>query len=325
MSLARPILTAMALFACATHAHAAKTAAGTVIDNTATLDFSIEGGPPETVPSNKVSFQVVELVGAKLTCQDAALVSVDSPGLNKVLTFLLTNPGNGSETYTLSRNNAPSVADNFDPISGATPIYLESNSTAGLQTGLGGDTPYAGNVTLAAEDSRVVYVVSDIPAALAVGNTGEVALTGASATPGAAGAAPGTALPGLGDGGITAVVGLTQAQATANCGYIVSGLTVNITKTASVVGGGDAAPGKTLAYTITVKVDGNGTASNLVISDPLPAELTYVPGSITVNAAARTDAADTDDTQFSGNSVTVNFGNTVAPATHAITFNATVN
>lgn len=325
LSLARPILTAVALFACATHAHAARTAAGTVIDNTATLDFSIGGDPPETATSNTASFIVDELIDVTLTWQDASKVSVNSPDSGDALTFLLTNTGNGTETFTLARNNAPSVTDTFDPLSGATPIYLESNSLPGLQTGAGGDTPYPGSIPMAAEESRTLYVVSDTPTSLAIGSTGEVALTAVSTTPGAAGAAPGTVLAGLGDNGITALVGLSQAQATATGAYIVSGLTVTLAKTVSVAGGGDAAPGKTLTYTLTVNVTGSGTADNLIISDPMPAELTYVPGSLAVDSSQRTDAADADNAEFSANTVTVNFGNTVAPATYAITFNATVN
>ena len=325
MLFSRPILAGMVLFVCSSYAYAAKTPAGTVIDNTATLVYSVAGGPSDTAVSNTVSFAVDELIDVALTWQDASQVSVNSPDSGDALTFLLTNTGNGTETFTLTRNNAPSVADNFDPVSGATPIYLESNSIPGLQTGAGGDTPYVGSVGLAAEESRTVYVVSDTPASLAIGNTGEVALSAASTTAGAAGAVPGTALAGQGDGGITAIVGLTSAQATANGAYIVSGLVVNITKTASVVGGGDAAPGKTLAYTITVEVAGSGTAANLIFIDPLPAELTYVQQSIQVDGASRTDEADTDNARFSAGAVSVTFGDTVAPKTYVITFNATVN
>ena len=172
-----------------------------------------------------------------------------------------------------------------------------------------------------------VYVVSDTLASLVIGNTGQVALSAASTTVDAAGAAPGTALPGLGDGGVTAVVGQTRAQASANGTYIVSGLALSVAKTVAVDGGGDPAPGKTLIYTITVALTGTGIANNLAITDPLPAELAYVPGSITVNAATRTDADDlgTDNAKFSANTVTVNFGNTAAPMTHVIIFKAVVN
>lgn len=304
--------------------HAA-TVAGTAISNVATVTYSIEGASAEPITSAPAIFRVDEFIALTLTWQDGAPVSVNSPDSNDPLRFELVNAGNGNETFTLSRDNAPAVADSYDPVSSATPLFVESNGIPGLQTGTGGDTPYAGSLTLDAEQSALLYVVSDTPASQPNGSTGQAALTAASATPGAAGAAPGTVLPGAGDDGVTAVVGQSRAMATANGTYLVSGLSASVVKTASIAGGGDAAPGKTLVYAITVSLSGTGTAGNLVITDPLPAELTYVPNSLTVDAVSRTDAADADNAQFSANTVSVNFGNTAAPITHVIRFSATVN
>lgn len=300
------------------------TPAGTVIDNAVTLTYSTEGVPGSTT-SNTASFTVDELINVVIIWQDAAPVAVNSPDLNDVLTFLLTNTGNGTETFSLSRNNAPSVTDNYDPISSAAPLYVESNGTPGLQTGPGGDTEYTSGITLDAEASVIVYVLSNTPAAQVNNNTGQVALTAAATTDGASGAVAGTILSGKGDGGIDAIVGTTRAQSTANGIHIVSGLSVGIAKTVEVVGGGDAAPGKTLAYTLTITLTGTGTAAELTVSDPLPAELTYSPGTIKVDSASRTDAADSDNTQFSSGTLTVSFGDTAAPASHAITFSAVIN
>lgn len=320
------MLVAALVFMLPVGAIAALTPAGTVISNTVTLDYVPPGGIPEKATSNTASFVVEELINVILQWQDAAPVSVSSPDSADALSFRITNTGNGTETFALSRNDSPAVADNYDPLASATSIYVESNGTPGLQIGVGGDAVLSGTLTLAAEEFRVLYVMSDTPASLTLGNTGQVALSAASATAGAAGAAPGTALPGLGDGGITAVVGQTQAQASANGIYVVSGLALSVVKTVVVDAGGEPASGKTLTYTITVALVGSGTASNLVIDDPLPAELTYVPSSITVNAATRTDADDPgiDNAKSFANTVTVNFGNTAAPVTHVITFKAVV-
>lgn len=303
----------------------AATLAGTPISNVATVTYSIEGAAAAPLVSAPATFVVDEIIALTLTWQDGSPVSVNSPDSDDALQFLLTNTGNGSETFALTRNNAPAMADDYDPLSSATPIYIESNGTPGLQTGTGGDAAYTGSLTLAPEQSTQLYVVSDTPAALPNGATGQVGLTAASTTPGAAGVASGTVLPGAGDSGVTAVVGPGQGMVTSLGSYLVSGLAASVVKTASVAGGGDAAPGKTLIYSITVSLSGTGTAGNLVVTDPLPAELTYVPDSITVNAASRTDAADGDNAAFSGNTVSVDFGDTAAPATHVITFSAIVN
>jgi uncharacterized repeat protein (TIGR01451 family) len=303
----------------------AATLAGTSISSVATVTYSLEGAGAAPIVSAPATFIVDELIALTLIWQDGSPVSVNSPDNGDALEFLLTNTGNGTETFALTRDNAPAVADDYDPLSSATPIYIESNGTPGLQTGTGGDAAYAGSLTLAPERSAQLYVVSDTPAALPNGATGQVGLTAASTTAGAAGAASGTVLPGAGDSGVTAVVGPSQGMVTSLGSHLVSGLAASVVKTASVAGGGDAAPGKTLVYTLTVSLSGTGTAGNLVVTDPLPAELTYVPDSITVNAASRTDAADGDNAAFTGNTVSVDFGDTAAPATHVITFSAIVN
>ena len=83
-------------------------------------------------------------------------------------------------------------------------------------------------------------------------------------------------------------------------------------------------PGDTVTYQILVNVTGVGVANNLLVSDPIPANLTYSPASITVNAAARSDAADADNASFSANTINVNFGNVVAPQTFNLQFKVVV-
>ena len=116
------------------------TPAGTPISNVATVSYSIGGVDAAPIASAPASFVVDEVIALTLTWQDGSPVSVNSPDSNDALQFLLTNTGNGTETFTLARDNAPAVADSYDPASSATPIYVESNGTPGLQTGVGGDT-----------------------------------------------------------------------------------------------------------------------------------------------------------------------------------------
>lgn len=323
----------MAFLLGSSYARAAGTPAGTLITNTATLNYSIGGVPEAPIVSAPASLQVDEIINLTLAWQDGGPVSVATPDTNDPLTFLLTNTGNGVERFTLARNNLLG-GDNYDPLNGsAGAIFLENGLAAGLQTsGPNADTlhvPGVNDPDLAADASRIVYVVSDTPSGLASGNSGLVSLTASSATAGAPGAVPGISLAGLGTGGVDAVVGASQAQATRNGGYLVSGVALSIVKTlASVLdprGGANVEPGSVLTYRLTVTLTGTGSVNNLVITDPLPAETTYVAGSILVNGAARTDATDADNAGFSGNTVTVNFGNTASPIVHVIEFRATVN
>jgi uncharacterized repeat protein (TIGR01451 family) len=70
---------------------------------------------------------------------------------------------------------------------------------------------------------------------------------------------------------------------------------VAITKSVTVSdtqGGTDPHPGATLHYRIDVVVNGNSAVNNLVISDNIPANTTYVDGSIQLNSVAQTDVND---------------------------------
>ena len=312
---------------------AAGTAAGTVIQNTATLTYSIGGGPPQSATTPPATFSVAEVINVTLVWQDAANVAVSSPDSNRALTFVVTNTGNGSEAFSLARNNAI-AGDNYDPLNGAAgALFLENGVQAGFQaSGPNADTLYvagSNDPALAADASRIVYVVSDTPAALATGSVGRIELAAAATTPGAAGAAPGTSFAGLGQGGVDAVVGSTRAQARQTGGYIVSGVAVLLAKSiVSVVdpaGGTTVRSGSIVTYRIVLSVNGGGSADNLTLDDPLPANTSYVSNSITVNGTARTDAVDSDSAEFSSGAVKVRFGNTAAPTSHTVEFRVTVN
>lgn len=108
---------------------------------------------------------------------------------------------------------------------------------------------------------------------------------------------------------------------------------MTVTKTASVAdpsGGPVVMPGAVITYQIVVTVSGSGTANALVIDDLLSANTSFVAGSISLDGAPQTDANDppTDNTDFgitAATTVTVSLGNVAAPATHVITFRATIN
>jgi len=313
-------------------AFAAGTPAGTPIASTATLNYSIGGNVGEPMTAAAV-VTVAELINVVLTSQDGAPVSVNSPDPGKVLTFLLTNTGNGPETFRLTRNNAI-AGDQFDPVSvPAGSIYLESGSQAGFQlTGTHADIVYVAGVNdpvLPADSSRIIYLYSSIPAGQATGALGYASLSAASTTVGAPGAVPGTTLAGLGQGGVDAVVGGSRAQAVAQGGYIVSGIALSVVKAVVAVqdpkGGAVVMPGAVLTYRVTLALTGEGVADNLSFSDPLAPATTYVPASITVNGIAKSDALDADNASFAAGAVAVVFGNTPAPATRVIEFKATVN
>ncbi|WP_437689771.1 DUF3344 domain-containing protein [Sorangium sp. So ce176] len=112
------------------------------------------------------------------------------------------------------------------------------------------------------------------------------------------------------------------------------------TKTVTDVNGGRLRPGDVLQYTIQVANSGNDASINTVLTDPLPAGVTYVPGSLSItagaNTGAKTDAVGDDQGEFDAASRTIRVrlgagangtaGGTLASgATTAITFQVRVD
>ena len=79
--------------------------------------------------------------------------------------------------------------------------------------------------------------------------------------------------------------------------------TINGTKSVTNISGNDPARvGDVLEYSITYSNTGDDTATGAVLRDNLPANVTFVPGSLKVTAGAnagnKTDAADTDQGEY---------------------------
>lgn len=317
-------------------AFALGTSAGTAITNTATVDYTIGGDPIVYTRSASDAFSVLEVIDVTVTWQDGSNVPVGSPHANAVTTFQVSNTGNGPEAFLLSTDHEM-IGDDFDPLP-AMPatLWQESNGTIGLQT-TGGtiDMPIvSGNpISLSADGAATVYILSNIPGAISDTHSGHVRLTADATTTGASGATAGTLLPGAGVGG-DAMVGTTNADGTAEGAYTVSAPRVTLFKSIAQIidpyGGNQPYTSARVTYRIRVDVSGSGEAENLVITDAIPDNTTYVPGSIQVDGILQTDADDgpVDSCNFNvtaSNTITVSMGDTMAPATRFIEFSVTIN
>ncbi|MBI5971265.1 MAG: DUF11 domain-containing protein [Deltaproteobacteria bacterium] len=306
-------------------AHATGTPAGTSITNTATANYTV-GGTPAAVTSNTVTVKVAEILNVAVTWQDATSVTVAPSDTNKVLTFRVTNTGNGSEKYLLSVNTAV-VGDNFDPTLAS--VYLDANANGVYDAGT--DTLFVSGTNdpvIAADGYKTVFVLSNIPGAVVDGNTGNLMLT---ATANTGSGAAGTVFVNGGDGGtIDAIVGTSTATQTVTGTYLVSSVTVSVVKSAVVSGtyGTNPVPGATITYTVTVTVTGTGTATSVVITDPIPANTTYTANTLKLNTVLLTDGADADAGNVTAGTVTVALGSLTSaslPMPQVITFAVTIN
>ncbi len=308
------------------NAHAVGVAAGTSIDNTAQVTYSI-GATTATASSNTVSIKVAEILDVVVTLQTPT-VSVAAGATQRALVYRVTNTGNGPEAFSLVMTSTLG-GDDFDPVASTPAIYFDTDASGDLSAG---DTPYVigtNDPNLNADAFVTVLVVNNIPAAVVDGNRGFSRLTATSRT---GSGAPGTAFAGQGVGGTDAVVGTTGATALTNGTYLVSGVTVNAVKSQTVVdqfGGARPVPGARINYSIAVSATGSGTATGAVFSDNIPANTTYVPGTLRLNNAALTDGTDVDAGDFSTTPaahVHVTLGNlTQASGTQTIEFAVTIN
>lgn len=301
-------------------ASATGVSAGTTIQNTASATYS-NGATTETISSNQVQILVDELLNVAVASQDAGNVTLSSGGA--VLTFEITNTGNGPEAFRVTPN-AALAGDDFDP--SVTLVAYDSNGNGIYDAGVdvtiapGGLTP-----AIAADDTLLIFVVTGLAGTPGDGDTADVRLTAVAAT---GSGSPGTKFAGQGAGGGDAIVGASTASDDDEGTVIASIGAVGLVKSVVIAdqfGGTDAIPGATATYSIVATVSGSGGVSGLVVTDPIPAGTTYVPGSLRLNGAALTDQSDGDAGQAGASGISVALGTLGSSATRTITFSVTVD
>ena len=282
---------ALAIGIAAGPAYAVGVAAGTSINNTAEVSYSV-GSVNATATSNTVSVTVAEILDVVVTVQTPT-VSVSPGATQQVLRYRVTNTGNGPETFRLVMNNAI-AGDQFDPVAASPSIYLDSDASGTFTSGDAQYTVGTNDPALAADGFVTVFVVNNIPAGVTDGNIGRSSLAADART--GTGVA-GTTYAGQGVGGTDAVVGTTTALSLGTGEYVVAGVTVTANKTQVVVdqfGGNRPVPGARINYSIVVGATGTGSAASAVFTDNIPANTTYVPGTLRLNSVALSDGADID-------------------------------
>ena len=174
-----------------------------------------------------------------------------------------------------------------------------------------------------------MLLANDIPGGQSDGDIGRSELSAASTT---GTGNPGDVFANAGDGGVDAVVGNSGGNDADFGEYIVSDVDISAVKTATVLdpfGGTEPVPGAQITYQVVVTATGSGTATNSVFSDLIPANTTYVPGSITLNGTPLTDAPDADAGEFIGGAnpaVRVDLGNLdQAAGPQTIAFSVTID
>ncbi len=279
---------------CAAPAMAAGTPAGTVISNQATVDYTDSNGNPLQTLSNVVTTVVSQV--ASLTVDPDRSVNT-SPGAVIFYAHTVTNFGNAADTIdmlALSSNGW------------ATALYADVD---GSGTFTAGDVPLtdsdidgtADTGVVAADGTFRILANVTVPAAAADGTIDSTIVTGTSS--------------------FNVAIFDTALDTTT-----INAPDMNVVK--SVAPSGPQPPGATLTYTIVVINSGTGDSVGVVLTDPVPANTTFVPASITLNSAGKTDAGADDEADFgvtTGGAVTVSIGTLAPGASATVTFQVTIN
>lgn len=304
----------------------AGTTVGTVVDSVAVVSFDI-GGVDGSESSNTATFVVQERIDVAVTLQsNQQPVSSSQP--DAALLFSVTNTGNGSEAVQLAIDSVL-AGDDFDPVPAVPAIYFDTDGSGTFNNGDIAYQPGVNDPVLAADATIDVLLVNDIPATVADGQFGrsELAALAASGT-----GTPGTTLAGAGDGGVDAVIGASGGDDAVFGEYLVVDIDISVQKSVTIsdpYGGAEPTVGATLTYSITVAVQNAGTAMASAITDPVPADTTYVANSIRLNGGALTDSGDGDAGEYNttaGPAIVVQLGDLRASdGPQSIEFQVTIN
>ncbi len=309
---------------------AAGTPAGTVINNTA----SVSSTGHATV-SASASFTVDRGIDVLVTRKSD--VNTAPTSTNVALSFLVSNTSNTSMRFALSAVSKPTNTWTMNNVR----IYQDKNSSGSWDAG---DTLYTDAGTfgdLASGASITVLIVADTPASLEIGQTALYDLVATAVDAGTLNVSAQTT--GANTSGVDTVFldvagsaagdGVRDGKHSATGAFVVTAAAVKVSlnKTVTTIdqwGGSLPIPGATLRYTIVATTTGSGTAANVVFSDPLPMNTTYIANTLKLNGSVLTDAVDSDAGDVGGttpNTVTVKLGDlTSALPAQTITFDVKI-
>jgi uncharacterized repeat protein (TIGR01451 family) len=337
-------------------AYAAGTTQGTDITNTVTVNYQVGAVAQPVVNSNTDTFKVDRKVLFTVSEVAPATTTVAPGQQDAIVTYSVSNTANDVLDFSLTAANivggaAPRGTDTINASNLEICVDADGNgscSGTGLETW--GATGTIDN--LAADTNRTVFVRGDFASTVTNGQLAGVRLTATALN------SSGAAL--TNDTGTANVAGTVQNvfadvvgtnDSTAASDGIVSTLddyTVGaavltafkssrvvsdpISGTASATVFPKAIPGAVVEYCISVANSiGAATATNIAISDVVPANTTFVASSILLDAtvtspgASQTCAAGTAGGTFASNTVSGTLSNIAAGTARALIFRVTIN
>jgi uncharacterized repeat protein (TIGR01451 family) len=294
--LVRTIGFALALFATAAENGEASPAAGVVISNTVTAQYTDTHGLTYGAQSNTLRVSVAAVgamvVSPKETAVDPAAEGYPA-GTPVTRTFTITNTGNAADAYTIASvapgpGTVTSIA--FLTTTGNVPVSIGTTVSPQLLPG---------------DSVRVQVIITTV--GIAVGAAFPITLIARSTNAAVA-------------NGLVSDSG--KEWAVAQAGAAIAGpLGPNtaINKLVDQVRTHTANPGETVTYSIAFKNYGGSPATNVAIVDDVPAGITAQTSTVALNAVNASAAAT-----LAGQRLTVKIGTLAAGAVGTLTFDAVV-
>ncbi len=281
-------------------AYAVGTVAGTQVQNSVTLNYTVGGISQTAINANDgTGFLVDNAVDFTVANNDGAQISVTPGSTGQITNWTLANTGNAAQYFTLAAINLPNgstVYGNADTADTSTP-YTITYSTDGGAT----YNPYTGAFQLAIGASVLIRVAADIPLSVTNGQVMNIQLEATATDSG------GTALTStIGPDTIGSVdivlaegTGITtegntafDGQFSAWGGYIVQSAALAVTKTSCVISdpvngttNPKRIPGAVLRYQIQVANTGTSDATSVTVADLIPSEFGTSAANLDVRTA----------------------------------------
>lgn len=332
----------------ASPAFADGTTAGVTITNTVTLNYKV-GGVDQTAVTASDSFTVdrkVNLVVAEV----GSTTTTVSPGQTSAVTaFTVTNSSNAALDFALAATQlsggtaAHGGTDNFN-VSNVR-IFADTNSNGSFDAGTDTLITYLDQV--AADTTRRVFVVVDVPLGRTSNDVAGVRLTATAAEATAAGSvgAAITQTSGANTSGVDTVFADSNANGnTARDGihfaeddYTVASAALTVTKSSRIISDPlngttepKMIPGAIVEYCVAVANGaGSATATNIAVSDTLPTATTFVSAfGILVNGTVTGSTCNADGATGGAHAsgvVTATLSDIAAGVTRTALFRVTVN
>jgi hypothetical protein len=306
----------------ASPALAAGTAAGTTVTNNVTLDYKV-GGIDQAQVTAVDTFTVDRKVNLTVTETGNQTTTVTPGQTAAVTSFSVLNSSNAPLDFALSASQlsggtAPhGGTDNYNVTNAK--IYADTNANGTYDPGTDQETAYLDQV--AADTSRTVFIVADVPVGRATNDVAVVRLSATAAEATAAGSvgATVTQTTGANTAQMDTVFADTDSNGNvardgihfADDDYKILAATLTATKTSRVISdpfngttNPKMIPGAVVEYCIAVANAANSaTATGINISDDLPEETTFDSAfGILVNGTVTGSSCNADGT--SGGSYT---------------------